>query len=62
MMVGRVERYNKAMWSATPIDRSNIVTLLEKAYRVHDAPLIEDAAARWGKENFPGGIPQSAVE
>ena len=61
-MVERVERYSMAMWGMTPVDHSKIVTLLEEAYRVHDAPLNEDAAARWGKENFPGGIPQSAVD
>ena len=61
-MVERVESYSTAMWSVTPIDRSKIVTLLEEAYRVHDAPLNEDAAAQWGKENFPGGIPPSAVD
>ena len=38
VMVGRVERYSMAMWSTTPINRSKIVKLLGKAYRVHDAP------------------------
>ena len=50
------------MWVGSPIDRKSIEELLEEAYRVHDVPLNEEAATQWGTENFPGGIPQSAVD
>ena len=60
-MVKRVETYGKAMWK-TPFNRSEIETLLTKAYKVHDAPFNEAAAAVWGTENFPNGIPSISVE
>ena len=61
-MTVRIKRYSEAMWGGTQADNSRVEGLLEEAYRVHDVPLNEEAATRWGKENFPGGIPQSAVD
>ena len=50
-MVQRVESYGRAMWKA-PFDRSEIETLLIKAYEVHDAPFNEAAAAVWAPRTF----------
>ena len=61
-MVDRVEAYGRAMWSNSPFDRVRIEALLAEAYRVHDDPFNEAAAARWGAENFPDGIPRAAVD
>ena len=61
-MTVRIKRYSEAMWGGTQADNSRVERLLEEAYRAHDVPLNEEAATRWGKENFPGGIPQSAVD
>ena len=61
-MTVRVKRYSEAMWGDTPADNARIQGLLEEAYRVHDVPLNEEAATRWGEENFPEGIPQPAVD
>ena len=61
-MTARVKRYSEALWGCTPTDTTRIEGLLQEAYRVHDVPLNEEAATQWGKENFPGGRPQSAVD
>ena len=45
-MVDRVEAYGRAMWSNSPFDWVRIEALLTKAYRVHDDPFNEAAAAR----------------
>ena len=61
-MTARVKRYSEAMWGNTSTDTVRIEGLLEEAYRVHDVPLNEEAATQWGKDNFPEGITQSAVD
>ena len=61
-MTARVKRYSEAMWGNTSTDTARVEGLLEEAYRVHDVPLNEEAATQWEKDNFPEGIPQSAVD
>ena len=61
-MTARVKRYSEAMWGNTPTNTARVEGLLEKAYRVHDVLLNEEAATQWGKENFPEGIPRSTVD
>ena len=44
------------------VDETDIRDLVTAAYRAEDLNYNAEVAAKWGKENFPGGIPAAVVQ